>query len=200
MEQHSTRWPGASLLVVGLLAACVAMIAPEPGIAQTPALPAFLVAADEQMTGEQASDDKQPVKVQALWRSMFLPGWGQMYKGETKRGLFFLSGVVSMIGLAQFSDIARSDAVDNYNVARRNYDLAIDQAEIDTYWSEMESEWDSISRFKNLRNFGIVAAVGVYVWNVIDASRGFPMSKKGVDVGITQTVDGAPAVALRITR
>lgn len=95
-------------------------------------------------------------KGSALWRSAIVPGWGQMYKRQTGKGVAILATqVLSVVGIVVCDNLSQ-----NYYqkaLAERNNDVRQQyQTHSDTY--------------RNVRNGLIVAAGAVYIYNLIDAA------------------------------
>lgn len=91
----------------------------------------------------------------AAMRSMVLPGWGQLYKEEKRKGIVLMSlwtaGVVGSV----VTHIARNDARDDY-LAARNPD-------------EIESRFDRFDTFHKLRNNLVLFSAGVWLFSYFDA-------------------------------
>lgn len=88
-----------------------------------------------------------------LWRSAICPGWGQMYKGSTAKGIAILAAEVAAIGGIVFTENERA-----------------------TYESKMRSQPNFAKQYKTkmdnyetARNCCIGAAAAIYVYNLIDA-------------------------------
>lgn len=97
-------------------------------------------------------------KGSALWRSMIVPGWGQMYKRSMGKGVAILSAQVATIaGICVCSNLSNS-YYDKAKTARNN--------------SVRESYLDKGANYRNVRNVFIGAAGAVYVYNLIDALAG----------------------------
>jgi len=94
-------------------------------------------------------------KGSALWRSMIISGWGQMYKRNIAKGIAILSlQAASIIGIV----VCENQSNNYYNkaVMERNMQLR-------------ESYQDMSSTYRNVRNGCIAAAGAIYVWNIVDA-------------------------------
>lgn len=88
-----------------------------------------------------------------LWRSAICPGWGQMYKGSTAKGLTILAAEVAAIGGIVFTENERA-----------------------TYESKMRSQPNfarqyktKVDNYETARNCCIGAAAAIYIYNLIDA-------------------------------
>ena len=91
----------------------------------------------------------------AFWRSAIIPGWGQMYKRNTAKGITILTlETASIIGIV----ICHNQSNSYYNKAlvERNMDLR-------------EAYQDKSTTYRHVRNGCIAAAGAIYVWNIVDA-------------------------------
>lgn len=91
----------------------------------------------------------------AIWRSMVVPGWGQLYAGENKKGLLFAGGWVALAGATAGLHAARSRAQDRYQKA--------------TDPLRIEAQYESYNRLHKLRNSAALAAVGLWLGSYLDA-------------------------------
>lgn len=91
----------------------------------------------------------------AALRSMVLPGWGQRYKGEKRKGLI-LSGLwgVGLLG-ASVAHIARGNAEDRY-VGETNP-------------AKIDSRFDTFNTLHKLRNNLLLLSAGVWLYSYFDA-------------------------------
>jgi tetratricopeptide (TPR) repeat protein len=112
--------------------------------------------------------DRRPA---AALRSMLLPGWGQIYKGEKRKGLALstLWGV-GIAGAVAFH-LARANAEDNY------------LAEVDP--EKIEGRFNTFNRFHKLRNGFLLFSTGVWLYSYIDAFlKRSPSAVAGSDFSI----------------
>ncbi|RMF56805.1 MAG: hypothetical protein D6743_19740 [Calditrichaeota bacterium] len=97
-------------------------------------------------------EDPRPA---AALRSMLLPGWGQIYKGEKRKGVLLTTlwgiGVAGSI----IAHIERQNAEDRY------------LAEIDP--AKIESRFDTFNRWHKVRNSFLVFSAGVWLFSYFDA-------------------------------
>lgn len=82
-----------------------------------------------------------------------IPGWGQIYKGSTTKGLCILGGEVVCIGGVIVSESLRSSYIKKMK----------EQPKFAKDYSSKADNWE------NGRNFCIGAAAALYVYNLIDA-------------------------------
>lgn len=107
-------------------------------------------------------------KGSAIWRSMLVPGWGQMHKKSTGKGITILTTqVLSVAGIFVCDNLSSS----YYNKALNERNTAT-----------REQYQDRSTSFRNVRNGLIIAASAIYVYNIIDAisAKGAKRYKVGV--------------------
>lgn len=96
-----------------------------------------------------------------IWRSALMPGWGQIYKKQKKKGYVLLgSGVLFITGAL----ISQNMYSYNYNEAIKN----IKHNETYLYYLDKADTWATI------RNAAFVATGAIYIYSLIDA-----MASKG---------------------
>jgi hypothetical protein len=90
-----------------------------------------------------------------VWRSLLVPGWGQLYNDETFKGISFVTlgvaGVATGFICSALSRDSYSEALNSRNQARRDYfnDLSNTQSTIST--------------------ISFISAGVVYAWSLVDA-------------------------------
>jgi hypothetical protein len=124
-------------------------------------------------------------RLEATWRSLLLPGWGQRFKGQKTKGRIFSIATAVLAGVAMASHILRERAEKKYLNAGE----------------EVEARYETFNRYHLLRN-NMAVGLGV-VWGaaVLDALivRAEPQS---IRVGLTLPPHHLPAAAglsLKIT-
>ena len=91
----------------------------------------------------------------ALWRSAIIPGWGQMYKRNTAKGITILAlETASIIGIVVCHN--QSNSYYNKALVERNMELR-------------EAYQDKSTTYRHIRNGCIAAAGAIYIWNIVDA-------------------------------
>ena len=97
----------------------------------------------------------QDPRADASLRSMLLPGWGQVYKGERKKGhLLMAAWGVGVVGSIT-AHIARNNARDAY------------RAETDP--EQIESRYQTYNDYHKLRNGFLLFSAGVWLYSYFDA-------------------------------
>jgi hypothetical protein len=115
---------------------------------------------------------KDPVA--AMYFSAVVPGFGQIYTGDYKRGLLFLGSIIGAFGAAYASyEPAQLHLADYDSTAfGGNGDGLLNTVETQN-WEDHKFEDDAFDRLSTGRKVGLVtgAAVGagLYIWNIFDA-------------------------------
>jgi len=102
------------------------------------------------------SEIKQGYGMQGVWRSALVPGWGQLYKREKKKGLAILGGTGL---LALGTVVTYSQYNSNLRLAQQNSNIYVRTQYID--------------RADSWRNGSYVCIAGIaalYIYNIIDAA------------------------------
>ncbi|MCI0690965.1 hypothetical protein L0337_03045 [candidate division KSB1 bacterium] len=87
-------------------------------------------------------------RLEAAWRSLLLPGWGQRFKGQKTKGRLFTISAAALAGATLASHILRERAENKYLQAEEEADI--------------KSRYDTLNRYHLLRN-NLALALGV-VW------------------------------------
>lgn len=90
-----------------------------------------------------------------VWRSAIIPGWGQLYKKEKKKGIIILSATAITVSGAIISHSMYNTSLNN---AAETHDIDLINAYI-----EDSNSWQTT------RNIFSVAAVAIYLYNIVDA-------------------------------
>jgi hypothetical protein len=93
--------------------------------------------------------------IRGLWRSVIVPGWGQMHKGSTAKGVVILVGEAALIGGIVYFESMRAD---NFRKSQETTNLTIIK--------EYRNRADSWALY---RNVALGAAIGLYAYNLVDA-------------------------------
>lgn len=132
--------------------------------------PAFWITQGNMAKVSQKTATKKGV---AITRSFFLPGMGQHYKGQHKKGFLIQAAFVAVFAVFYDGYQSGSDAADKYDVASAAYDRAIASEEIDRYFAEMDSHYQDHQDAMTVRNAAIACAGLIWAYNLYDAARGF---------------------------
>jgi hypothetical protein len=90
-----------------------------------------------------------------FFRSLIIPGWGQLYKGSTAKGSIILGGTALLAGGIIFTESMRKDYSDK---RLRTHDASL----IKSYTSKCDN-------WRAARNITIGAAGALYIYNLVDA-------------------------------
>ncbi len=111
----------------------------------------------------------------ALWRSAVLPGWGQYYKGEERRGAYFFAGNLAAL-FVLYDGRTKFQA----NLAKARTAETIGFIGLTMRGSATPANLIARSMFQEARTgmetggrqafVGLLAFVGLYVYNLMDAS------------------------------
>ena len=99
---------------------------------------------------------KPPTKFSYVWRSALIPGWGQFYKKQTKKGYIFLSSETILITTALLSNYL---SIYYNDKAKSTSDISVRKDYMD--WSDT-AEAIAITT-------GIAAGI-LYIYNIFDAT------------------------------
>lgn len=117
----------------------------------------------------------------AFCRSI-IPGWGQIYKGSTVKGILMFGGVALTAGTALMTEGMRKSYTDKMNICLGNNSTADD--------SKAQSFYTLSQNMELYRNLSIGACAAIYIYNLIDAAvapgaaRIVPVISPGGGVGV----------------
>jgi hypothetical protein len=182
------------------LALFVALAATSTAGAQTPTDPA--PSGQTQIKTPQIDLPKDPLV--AMYLSATLPGLGQIYTGDKKRGFLFMASVIGAFGAAYASyEPARLHLADYDQAAfGGNGDGLISTIEAKN-WDERKFEDTAFDRLSTGRKVGLVtgAAVGagLYIWSIFDArarahDHNRDLAQRRLSIGLQASRDRAGVV------
>lgn len=90
-----------------------------------------------------------------LWRSILIPGWGQMYKKQYAKGAVILAAEATLVTSLIIFENQRSAYT---NKAMANFDS-----------NAIQFYYNHANTSKNIRNGFIAGSVALYVYNIVDA-------------------------------
>ena len=172
--------------------------------AQAPADPA--VPGQTQLKTPSAIElPKDPVA--AMYFSAVVPGFGQIYTGDYKRGLLFLGSIIGAFGAAYASyEPAQLHLADYDRIAfGGNGDGLLSTAEAKN-WEDGNFQDTAFDRLSTGRKVGLVtgavAGAGLYIWNILDArtrahDHNRQVAQRRISVGVQAGLDRA-GVALNV--
>ena len=92
----------------------------------------------------------------AGYRSLIVPGWGQFYKKSNGKGVMFLIGAAGSLGGFMYANNKHS-----YNINR-----SLETNNMDLKKQYVQKAGD----FTTIKNITLGAAIGVWMWSVVDAT------------------------------
>ncbi len=107
---------------------------------------------------------KEGYGLKPVWRSVLIPGWGQLYKGQKFRSVLYFTTIASSI-----SYVFYSNAEVNYH-ENRITELERGDLDISNLDEVIQDNKDDLDIWKTRRNIAIGVGAGVYIWNIIDAA------------------------------
>ena len=190
--------------IFAALTLCGALAVTSSAQAQTPADPA---ASGQTQLKTLSTIELAKDPVAAMYFSAVVPGFGQIYTGDYKRGLLFLGSIIGAFGAAYASyEPAQLHLADYDSPAfGGNGDGLLNTAETEN-WEDHKFEDDAFDRLSTGRKVGLVtgAAVGagLYIWNILDArtrahNHNRQLAQRRVSIGLEAGRDRA-GVALGV--
>jgi len=117
----------------------------------------------------------------ALKKSLILPGNGQWYSGrKTSSTLLILVEAGAAIAITKFQ-LDYTGRKEDYDRAVEDYNNAA--VNIGYYRERMDKYYDDLTKIENYRNYAIYGALGVWLYNVIDAYVFMPRLKENPVMG-----------------
>ncbi|MCG3120737.1 MAG: hypothetical protein ALAOOOJD_03565 [bacterium] len=145
-------------------------------------------------------DDKLTIKLRpktrykALWRSMRAPGWGQVYSDHKTRGFIISLLQFSTAGVAIYQQAQYRSALDDYNVALKNYRANQNSQDGQAALiAQVQARQADLDDAYNARKRWLIITGSVYAWNLIDALFFFPAYHNGA-VDVSMSLDPNPAL------
>lgn len=118
----------------------------------------------------------------ATLRSMILPGWGQIYKNDRRKGLILVGSTAAVTVATAIFHFLQEDAHDQYL-------RATDQ-------NTIEQNYDKYNTFYKLRNNTTLLAGGIWLYAFFDALLAKPKEKQ---LRVMFRVDEYPQIAAQIS-
>lgn len=108
---------------------------------------------------------KVVTRADIVFRSTFLPGWGQYYAGEQKKGMFFLGGSSFLFTYYFLSMRQHQTLQQKYD---SSYSLPGTPAFAASYYN-LQTQKAELRESEILTNNILLLLLGVYTWNLIDS-------------------------------
>jgi Family of unknown function (DUF5683)/PEGA domain len=116
-------------------------------------------------------------RLKASLRSLIIPGWGQYYSGQKSRSLLISLGTIGAGIGALVADNDYRRKRDDYYDARIDLANARTSEEIDRLWTLARTKNRDAYNAETTRNTLTGLAIGMWVYNVLDAMIFFPEHK-----------------------
>jgi hypothetical protein len=130
-------------------------------------------------------------------RSLFIPGWGQHYSGNSTRGTAFTIGAIAFGGVLIYADKKFRDKRDSYEFAFENYKNAPSIDDKTRLFAIYNSARETASKAETDRNRIFYAGLGLWVYNIFDSMIFFP-SGSAYFPTITATGDGGAELSFTV--
>jgi hypothetical protein len=154
-------------------------------------------------------DDKLTIKLakktrfKALWKSMYLPGSGQIYSDHRTQGAVIGLMQFSAAGVLLYQQIKYNNALNDYNTALKNFQASQrtqdGQADLIAQVVARKAVLDDAYEIR--KNWLVVTGV-IYAYNLLDAVIFFPSYHHGdaeVRVSLDQNLGGVhPVIGLNV--
>ena len=111
--------------------------------------------------------------------SLLYAGTGQRYMGAGFRGWIYFLGETGGLLTALAGELQRSNYANDYTNFKAQYDIAFLPEEIERFKSLADQSYADMEDMEELRNTGLMVALGSYALSLLDALLLFP----SVDVG-----------------
>ena len=105
----------------------------------------------------------------AGFRSVIIPGWGQMYADQTAKGVFFFIAEAVALGGLVWAQSNYVDTKDTYEQALTDYRNATQIEEIELAWEDVQSTYSEAEDWESKRDVWMYSAIGIWAINVVDA-------------------------------
>jgi len=102
----------------------------------------------------------------ATWRSVMLPGWGQLYNKKYLKAPIIWAGMGTTIGFAIYNHQQYLGYRDAYNI-RIDDDPETTDEYVDLYTGAQLITLENT--FRRWRDLSIILTIGVYAYNILDA-------------------------------
>jgi tetratricopeptide (TPR) repeat protein len=93
-------------------------------------------------------------RAEAALRSMMVPGWGQLYKGQRTKGRVLLGAWGLAMAGGATAHVLRQQALDTY---------------LDAGADEAEKRYATLNRWHKTRNALVMGAIGIWIYSYLDA-------------------------------
>ena len=106
---------------------------------------------------------KEDKRFGGAWRSLVLPGWGQLYKGQKRKAMIIFGIQTITISTSLYAHFRMEEAHDEY-IRTQDPEL-------------IESKYDRYNSFYKLRNYFLLCTAATWLYSHIDAAVSQPSSE-----------------------
>lgn len=142
-----------------------------------------------------------PLSRRTAWTSSVLyAGLGQFYLGNDTRGWIYTAAETAGLLTAVYGELERSNKKSDYLTIQDAYKSEINGDEAARLRGEMDQAYQDMLDAEDLRNTGLIVAVGAITLSVVDALISFPHVESGpglvpMQTGFREGIDVDPSVA-----
>lgn len=115
-------------------------------------------------------------RAEYVWRSAFVPGWGQIHEGGTGKGFFFLTSSILLLGNSLYAYSSYTAAKSSYNSAT-GIPYIVSPYAILINFNTFNSKREELNKSYNYLNLSLGLLAAVWIGNLADAYF-FPTDKK----------------------
>lgn len=134
-------------------------------------------------------------RMKASLRSLFIPGWGQKYSGNSLRGSFFTMGVVVSATAVYLTDRRYQEKRSDYDIALSDYQAAASIEDRVRFKTALNKKQKEAYDAETDRRTALAIGIAIWAFNVVDALVFFP-ERDVFYPAVTSLGDG---VALSVT-
>lgn len=109
-----------------------------------------------------------PKRSTALMYSV-IPGSSQIYKNQTLKGFALRLTIPATAVLAGYMHFSFNQQNDEYKDMLFQYSTMTDEREVFEFGNLVQGKFNSVKQTARVRDYAIVAAAGLYLYNVLDA-------------------------------
>ncbi len=120
----------------------------------------------ERLSAEDSAKVVEHSIKKATWRSVMLPGWGQLYNKKYLKAPIIWAGMGTTIGFAIYNHQEYLSYRDAYNIRIDDDPETTDQY-LNIYTASQLITLENT--FRRWRDLSIILTVGVYAYNILDA-------------------------------
>lgn len=150
---------------------------------------------------EEAKRQSQPTRSGAFFRSLVLPGWGQLYQGRRVAGFAYMGGVLGAAAVSNFQDQIYKRRLSEYHditntflfstpFVTRLLGYAQDDYQASAVFffgtDQTQKAYNGMAKAAHRGRWARGVALGLYAWNLADVLIFAPRAS----VGLTPSQDG----------